>query len=114
MATEGFNWSDLWAPLITSGVQLAGGLFANSVANDQAKDARQQALDDRAYQERQGLLAFEREKELAAFRASLAGSATPFLGFTGPQKVSALQQQDQNNLTAIQQLISAYQRGLGK
>lgn len=114
--STGFNWGDLWAPLITSGTQLAGGLLVNSLNNDKERDARKQAEGDRAFAAQQSALDFERQKELAAFKAGLGGGSapTPFLGFTDPQRVQAIQEQDRNNLAAIQQLIAAYQRGLGR
>ncbi len=115
MSATGFNWSDLIGPAITGGVALTGSLLSNSLAQDKAKEDKRAAADDRAYLQSQSQLEHDRAKELINLRASLAGGPPkPFLGFTDPQRVSAIQQQDQNNLAAIQQLILAYQRGLGR
>lgn len=96
--------SYFWPSAILAATQLVGGLFQQHSAASEAKKAREQA-------ERDSALAFERAKELKAMEPGPIG---PFTGITDAQKVQAMQQNQVNDLDAISQLITAYQRGLLK
>lgn len=109
------NWSDWWGPALTAGVGLTGALLNNSLQQDQLKEQKSQAEQNKqdalALDERN----FEQQKELLQLQASLRpGPVPPFTGWTNSQRVAAMQGQDQNNLIAIKNMIEAYQRGLGR
>ncbi len=100
-----FDFGDIFAQALESSVLLASGLLSNSLSEDQAKNEQKFAAE-------QSALDFQRQKELIALRGGGAGPAKPFLGFTGPQRVAAMQGQDQNQQAAIANAIAAYQRAL--
>lgn len=109
------NWSDWWGPALTAGVGLTGALLNNSLQQDQLKEQNKQREQDKVDALALSDKSFEQQKELLALQASLRqGPTPPFTGWTNPQRVQAMQGQDQNNLIAIRNLIEAYQRGLGR
>ena len=92
-----------WGPVFSAGLQGAlrfgGQLFGQKAQSEQAdKD-------------------FERKKELLQFQAGLAegaggGGAGPFTGFTDPQRVSAMQAQNQQYVNVLNAIIKNYQTAL--
>lgn len=93
---------------------VVGGLSQAYATKSQADALK----DDRAYKEKMSALDFDRQKELLAFKAGLGGGGGGgggggvFKGFTDPQKVSAMQAQQQQELDAINAIIAAYQRAV--
>ena len=108
---SGGFWNAIASAAIPSATNFVTQLFTNS-ANKEAKE------DERAYNKQQSDLKFQQEKDLLAFKAGLGGAGGggggggPFTGFTDPQKVQALQSQNQIELDAINQIIAAYQRAV--
>ena len=98
--------SYFWPSAIAAATQLVGGLFSQRSAEKEAEKLR-------AYNEQQAALEFQRAKELKMLGGG-GGAGGPFTGITDAQKVQAMQQNQVNDLDAISQLITAYQRGLLK
>lgn len=100
--------SYFWPAAIMATTQLVGGLFGQKSQEKEAKRAREAAIA-------QDALNFERQKELIALRGGGGGGGGgPFTGITDAQKVQAIQSQQQLELEALNQLISAYQRAVLK
>lgn len=94
-----------WGPLFQAGLQGALNFGTQYYQGEQQKDQYQQKLKD--------------EKDLLTFKAGLAGeggggggAAGPFTGFTDPQKVTAIQNQNAQSMQAIDAIIKAYQTAL--
>ncbi len=104
-----FNFGDIFPAAVTTGVGLTSALLSNSVGQDNANAEREFAAS-------QSDKEFARQKELIQLQASLRGGGAkppgPFTGFTDPQRVQAMQGQDQLGQNAIQNIIAAYQRAL--
>lgn len=101
------NWGDIISDVIGSfaegGIQYGAGMLMQ----DAAEGVRD---DDRAYAAEQSELDFQRRLELAGMAKGPKG---PFLGFTDPQKVAAMQNQQKAHAGALRNIIESYQRMLG-
>lgn len=93
-----------WGPVFSAGLQGAlqfGGQLFQNKANEEAQDKK-----------------LQQEKDLLTFKAGLAGEAGggggagPFTGFTDPQRVQAIQNQNQQYMAAINAIIKNYQTAL--
>jgi hypothetical protein len=102
-------WTSIASAAIPTVLNLGAGLFGQSAEKDKIKDAQ-------AYAEKQNALKFAQEKELIALRGAGGGGGGggPFTGFTDPQRVQAMQGQNQQQLDAINAIIAAYQRAVLK
>lgn len=105
----GFDFSKIIeasvGPLITSVLSGGAGIYGNRQAEQ--SNIRQ---GDRELQQQKDLLLFKKSLEdPAAGGGGGGGGGGPFLGFTDPQRVQALSNQNSDTLAALQQLINAYQ-----
>lgn len=95
-----------WGPIFSAGLQ-AATQFGTQYFNNQAQKDRDE--EQRKYNEAQADKLFAQKKELAEMAP---GPAAPFTGFTDPQRVQALQNQDRLQQEALNAFITAYQRAL--
>lgn len=97
----GFDWGPIFSAGLQGALQFGGQLFQNK-ANDEAADKR--------FQQDKDMLAYK--AELAAGMPHAGGGAGPFTGFTDPQRVQAMQNQNQQYMSAINAIIKNYQTAL--
>ncbi len=109
MAGSGDFWTSIASAALPSIISFGSGLFQNKANEDALKEKQ-------AYDEKQNALAFAQKKELLALQGGGGGGGGggPFTGFTDPQRVQAMQGQNQQNMDAINAIIAAYQRALLK
>jgi len=95
-----WSWGDFFGGAAGGVLQTVGTIF-------QANSAEDIASENRAYNEAKEDRDFARQKELMEL-----GKEGKFLGFTGPQKVQVLQNQNAEDLAAIKTIVDAYQKAL--
>ena len=108
MTAQGKGWfGDIISQLVGSaaqgGVQYLGQHMQNQYA-DKVRD------EDRAYAESLNERDWQRKLQLLEMAEGPKG---PFLGFTDPQKVAAMQNQQKASADALKTIIAAYQKMLG-
>lgn len=91
-----------WGPIFSTALQGALQFGAEYYKGQQAKEQHANDLKE--------------QKDLLAYKASLepepVGPAAPFTGFTDPQRVQAMQNQNAQSMAAIDAIIKAYQTAL--
>lgn len=112
------DWDKIFSavlPGVAEGVLKTGaGIFGAKQAAKASKKGKESELNQAIALKN---LDFEQQKELLALKASLAGGgggggSGVFTGFTDPQRVSAMQEQDALRLAALRQLLEGYQAPL--
>lgn len=105
-----FDWGELVKPIFSSALQGAlqfGGQYFQSQAD------KDKIKDQRAYEQQKDERNFEQQKELLALKGGGGGGGGgPFTGFTDPQRVQAIQNQNAQQMQAIDAIIKAYQTAL--